>query len=296
MREEQETRLAPPCAREECGQLPAAHVGWALGHLYTEPGGYTGTSPEELEQGTPLKEWEAESVRILQEAYARWETMPHLRLRIGRAEAYANIMALQAVCTHPGMPPFMVEAWHIMGRQLAELVADTPEIMALIEAGWSRENDVLCERQEPEEQPAAADATDHPDLVNIVTRDSGGIPPQPRPEVDTIDVTRPYCYRIDRTDRTEHRPDEDFMLSWGSHKKSPHPLIRNALEVATFQAAVTRLEHRYAGPLRIAVWQQREDEHFRQDPPTDALVLELDARKDNLDSARDLVASVEQDA
>lgn len=295
MREEQETRLAPPCAHDGCGLEPADHMGWALGHLYAEPGGYSGTTPEEAAHGAPLKDWEAESVRILQDAYARWGQLPHLRLRIGRAEAYANIMALQAVCTQPGMPPFMVEAWEIMGRQLAELVADTPEIMALIEAGWHRENDVLCDRQETEEQPTEADATARPDMVNIVTRDSGGIPPQPRAEVDTIDVTRPYCYRIDQTDRPEHRPDEDFMLSWGSHKKSPHPLIRNALDVATYQAAETRIAHDYTGPLRVAVWQQREDEHFRQEPPTDAFVLDLEERRDNLTSARKLVDHVQRD-
>lgn len=311
MREEQETRLAPPCAHDGCGLEPADHMGWALRHLYVEPGGYSGTAPEDA---APIKEWEVEGVRILLDAYNRWEQMPHLRLRLGRAEAYATILALQAACTRPGTPPFMVESWHILGRQLAELVADTPEIMALIETGWHRENDVLCDRQEPEdqvtpqdaaimyglikeaeEQPAEADATAHPDMVNIVTRDSGGIPPQPRPEVDTIDVTRPYCYRIDQTDRPAHRPNEDFMLAWGSCRKAPHPAMRNALDVATYQAAVTRIEHNYLGPLRVAVWQQRQDEHFRQEPPEDAFVLDLVGRHDDLSTARELVASVEQD-
>lgn len=253
------------------------------------------TPEEHLTRIVETVDWETEGARILREAYARWEKLPLLRVRIGRPEAYANIIALQTMCTHPDCPPFMVEAWEIMGRQLAELVADTPEIMALIEAGWHREYDVLRDRQEPEEQPPGADATAHPDMVNIVTRDSGGIPPQPRPEVDTIDVTRPYCYRIDQTDRPENRPDEDFMLAWGSCRKAPHPAMRNALDVATYQGAVTRIEHNYLGPLRVAVWQQREDEHFRQEPPEDAFVLDLVGRHDDLSTARQLVASVEQD-
>lgn len=194
MREEQETRLAPPCAHDGCGQLPAAHIGWALGHLYTEPEGVH--TP--VEPAAPV-DWEAEGKRAIaaiEEAYARWLDMPQLRLRIGRQEAYANILALQVASAHPGVSPALREAWVIMGRQLAELVADTPDIQALVEAGWHRENDVLVQEQadpeteattydvitEAERQPTEAGATAYHEMINLVTRDSGGIPPNLPPD------------------------------------------------------------------------------------------------------------------
>lgn len=289
MREEQETLLAPPCAHADCGLLPAAHAGWALGHLYQDPQPEADPAPE---QATTAVDWETEGSRILAEAYERWRGMPALRLRISRVDAYLFLAGLQMLSAHPDPAPYVTDAWETMARQLTEMLVDGPEIAGLIEAGWHRENDVPAET---ERQPTTADATVHPDMVQLVTRDSGGVPPQARTTVDTIDVTAPYCYRIDQTDRTENRPDEDFMISWGSAKKSPHWSIKNALDVATYQAAVSRIEHNYLGPLRVSVWQQRPDEHYRQDPPEDAFLLELGER-DDLSMAHTLVAGINQDS
>jgi hypothetical protein len=230
-------------------------------------------------------ESEAAVVDIVRKAYERWAPLPALPLRIGRIEAYALVMAMQGMCSHPAAPPNMVAIWQLLGHQLQHFLSDDEEIAAVMEAGWHR--DLYVPAAKTEEQAPAPVAT--------VTRDSGGIPPQPGTTADTIDVTAPYCYRIDQTDRTENRPDEDFMISWGSAKKSPHWSIKNALDVATYQAAVSRIEHNYLGPLRVSVWQQRPDEHYRQDPPEDAFLLELGER-DDLSMAHTLVAGINQDS
>lgn len=86
---------------------------------------------------------EEAGVRLVTEAYERWEKMPPHRFLIGRMETFILMNACQAMMTHPQIPEGFKEALEHLGRQFQERVCDTPELYALCEAGWNRNYDVL---------------------------------------------------------------------------------------------------------------------------------------------------------
>lgn len=88
---------------------------------------------------TPAEE---DGVRVLREAYERWEKMPPVALTIGRVEAYQLILACQTMMTHPVLPQHVGTMLESIGRQLMEAVCDNPEIYALSSTGWNRAFDI----------------------------------------------------------------------------------------------------------------------------------------------------------
>jgi hypothetical protein len=102
---------------------------------------------------------------------------------------------------------------------------------------------VVTEQQPAEEQPSGAGAT--------------------------VDLSKPYCFRLDRTDQLP-----PVRLSSGRWDKAPAPLT-TAHHAATYEAARVRVERAYRGPLRVWVWQERPDERYRDFPPKDAYRVDL---------------------
>lgn len=100
---------------------------------------------------------EEASVKLLREAYDRWEKMPPVALTISRMDAQAVLMALQGMVTHPGVTPRMAQHWEHIGRQIMEAICDTPEIYAMFQAGWNRDFDVV--REPGEGQRSGAEST-----------------------------------------------------------------------------------------------------------------------------------------
>lgn len=106
----------------------------------------------------------------------------------------------------------------------------------------------------PEVQPPGADATAPEQLA------AGGSLPLP------------YAYRIDRP--APHRPEGEFMMSYGTWSTRPGPIttVHHAAKFALLQA---RILHSYWGPMTVRVWAHRGDaEHYRNDPPASAYVLQ----------------------
>ena len=100
---------------------------------------------------------------------------------------------------------------------------------------------------------------------------------QPARAGATVDFTRPYCYRVDRTDIPADPWDpEARMLAWGSWDQAPEPTT-TALQAAMSEAGRTRTGHSYAGPVRVWLWQRRDDEHYRMLPDSDSVVIDLNA-------------------
>jgi hypothetical protein len=125
-------------------------------------------------------------------------------------------------------------------------------------------------KSETEEQPPAAEAT---------------VPA-------AIDFTRPYCFRVDQP--APHREEGTFMLSWGTWDSAPVPTDTPA-QAAMYEAGRVSIEHSYTGPMRVRVWQRRDAEHYRSEPPADAFewhhgdpAAELTSRE------RDLLAQAER--
>jgi hypothetical protein len=84
-----------------------------------------------------------------------------------------------------------------------------------------------------------------------------------------VDLQRPYCYALERTD-----VDPPRLLSWGGWESAPGPM-HTAHHAAIYEAARVRVDHAYYGPMTVRVWQQRPHEHYRQPPPPDAYTLHL---------------------
>ncbi len=157
------------------------------------------------------------------------------------------------------------------GRTAYRVKADAPKAWKCVDCGYEDdERSLICpncatdgELMETEEQPPAADAT--------------------------VDLTKPFCYRIDRP--AEHRPEGEFMMCWGSYDAAPGPFTQ-VHHAATYEAARARVDHAYRGPMTVRVWQRRETEHYRTEPPADAYRLELGDRSDSLKTAADLIESL----
>jgi hypothetical protein len=83
----------------------------------------------------------------------------------------------------------------------------------------------------------------------------------------------PYVYRIDRP--APHRPEGEFMMSYGTWDTAPGP-ITTVHHAAKFAALQARILHSYWGPMTVQVWAHRGDaEHYRTDPPASAYVLQV---------------------
>lgn len=84
-----------------------------------------------------------------------------------------------------------------------------------------------------------------------------------------------YVVAIWRTDRALiERRGEPLMISWGSWDTPPAPMATYH-DAATWEAARTRVMHRYYGPMHVCFWPRRKEEHWRLPPPADAYTLEL---------------------
>lgn len=85
---------------------------------------------------------DAAELELLQAAYARWETMPNVALRLSRRDAYLLMCGLQLLMRHPGMSPGLLESFERVGRAAQALACDDPEVYAMAELGWSSAHDV----------------------------------------------------------------------------------------------------------------------------------------------------------
>ncbi|MGW2793599.1 hypothetical protein ACWC9H_27220 [Streptomyces sp. NPDC001251] len=84
-------------------------------------------------------------IRLMTDAYARWQTMAPVTVTAERIDTFAVLMALQlVVAAHPTFGPDapMGPAVTAVGRQIQERLCDTAELYALAEAGWNRAYDV----------------------------------------------------------------------------------------------------------------------------------------------------------
>ncbi|MEU0671261.1 hypothetical protein ABZ508_35435 [Streptomyces lavendulocolor] len=98
----------------------------------------------------------------MEDAYARWESMPPAVVAMSRSDAWTVLLALQAVMSHPafagtGMGA-AVESW---GRQLQESACDNAELYAVAERGWNR--------AEPDTASARDDGATNPATVRLMT-------------------------------------------------------------------------------------------------------------------------------
>lgn len=89
-------------------------------------------------------EVDAAEIRLMTDAYTRWESMPPVPVSAERRHIWAVMMGLQVAVTHPVFAPDtavgrIVES---VGRQLQEGLCDNAELYALAAAGWDRAADV----------------------------------------------------------------------------------------------------------------------------------------------------------
>lgn len=83
----------------------------------------------------------------------------------------------------------------------------------------------------------------------------------------------PYAYCIDRP--APHRPEGEFMMSYGTWDTNPGALT-TVHHAATYAGLQARTAHQYWGPMTVWVWAHRgEEEHYRNPPPATAYVLQL---------------------
>lgn len=114
-----------------------------------------------------------------------------------------------------------------------------------------------------EEQPPAADAT-------VYSRHGKYSKWGARP----LDPSRPYCvaaYRLDEPDPFDG--STPWLIAWSCWQERPFAAMRTVYDAAVYETARVRVEHKYYGPLRLIVWQKRDDETYRAAPPTDAYAL-----------------------
>ncbi|MFD5372543.1 hypothetical protein [Streptomyces sp. NPDC127103] len=112
--------------------------------------------------GGSAAEREAAGIRLMEDAYARWGSMPPAVVSMGRADAWTVLLALQATMTHPAFAGTVmgaaVEAW---GRQLQERVSDDAELYAVAERGWRR--------AEPDAASVVEDGATDPSSMRLMT-------------------------------------------------------------------------------------------------------------------------------
>lgn len=91
----------------------------------------------------------------------------------------------------------------------------------------------------------------------------------------TFTTTKPYAYRVDRLDYTD-ADGQPVSLSHG-YRAGDELTELGSVGVAQDQSYNTRMGHRYFGPLRVYVWQQREEEHYRLPVPDNADLFDFPA-------------------
>jgi hypothetical protein len=135
---------------------------------------------------------------------------------------------------------------------------------------WVPESEAEAERiaqlQQDQEQEQPVDG---PGCTPAVVTEQQPAEEQPSGAGATVDLSKPYCFRLDRTDQLP-----PVRLSSGRWDKAPAPLT-TAHHAATYEAARVRVERAYRGPLRVWVWQERPDERYRDFPPKDAYRVDL---------------------
>ncbi|MFD4021196.1 hypothetical protein [Streptomyces sindenensis] len=98
------------------------------------------------ETGAPSGDPEADAadVRLMLDAYTRWQSMPPVSVSAERREVWAVLMGLQVAVTHPSFSPgsLMGRIVESVGRQLQEGLCDDAELYAIAAAGWDRAADV----------------------------------------------------------------------------------------------------------------------------------------------------------
>ncbi|ONI48514.1 hypothetical protein STIB_73390 [Streptomyces sp. IB2014 011-1] len=109
--------------------LAAAEPGWAV-HDTGAPAGDPDT--------------DAAGIRLMVEAYTRWESMPPVSVTAERRDMWAVLMGCQVALKHPSFAPanMLGRIVESAGRQLQDGLCDDPELYALAEAGWDRAADV----------------------------------------------------------------------------------------------------------------------------------------------------------
>ncbi|MFB7031003.1 MULTISPECIES: hypothetical protein [unclassified Streptomyces] len=108
-------------------------------------------------------EREAAGIRLMEDAYARWENLPPAVVTMPRSSAWTVLLALQAVMSHPAFAAgsgmgAAVEGW---GRQLQESVCDDAELYSVAERGWAR--------AEPDAASAVDDGATDPATVRLMS-------------------------------------------------------------------------------------------------------------------------------
>lgn len=96
---------------------------------------------------------ERASVDALRVALGRWQTMPPINISLPRHDAYIVVGGLQLLTRHPDIEPLIKEVFERVGRALQTVVADDPDVYAMLELGWHPRFDV---EQDPPSSPSPA--------------------------------------------------------------------------------------------------------------------------------------------
>lgn len=89
-------------------------------------------------------------------------------------------------------------------------------------------------------------------------------------------TTKPFAYRVDRLDYTD-QDGQPVLLSIGYWDAKAEEL--GSVGVAQDRSYDSRIGHSYYGPLRVYVWQQRDQEHYRLPVPDNADMFEFPAHE-----------------
>ncbi len=87
---------------------------------------------------------DAAGIRLMTDAYTRWESMPAVTVTAARIDTWALLTGIQLALRHPefsadGPIGRITES---VGRQIQESLCDTAELYALAETGWDPTWDV----------------------------------------------------------------------------------------------------------------------------------------------------------
>ena len=89
-----------------------------------------------------------------------------------------------------------------------------------------------------------------------------------------VDITQPYGVKVQRADEVK---EWTFSTQYQTAPEDGGPLT--PIGVAQRAAFECRLMHGFYGPLKVSLWAHRGDlEHYRLDPPNDAMVFDFAAQ------------------
>lgn len=101
------------------------------------------------------------AVRLMRDAYERWERLPAIELAMTRQDAWVLMVGLQTAVAHPllaGGP--MAKSMEAVGRRIQDAVCDDPEVYTLAESAWNRAFHVAPDRShEVADDPGGRDAS-----------------------------------------------------------------------------------------------------------------------------------------